>query len=776
MSGALDGLTVLDLTVGAAGALATMFLSDHGARVVRVVDDASLVLRAGGYRVWDRGKACVVARRDAVTTDRRLQELVANADVLVEDFAPAERPVQLSYAALAALNPRLVVCSITAYGEHGPYRDEPAIDDLVLARAGILAGLPGFRPAPVHLVHPLPSVGAGLLAALGIAAALYEREETGCGGPVATSLLAGALIYHPKVAAERLKPNVFQTNPYGSAPFYSVYECADGEWVQLGCVHPGFIARAADLMGIGELLADPIYGRGQSPKTPEADNHLRAELKRVIATRAYSDWATDFEANDIPFARARLTEEGLDDPQIRHNRMIVSLEDPEVGVIEQMGIPVRLSATPGNVQGPRRKAPEDVSALLNDAKRATTAPPQQARASLPPLPLDGVRVLEITNLIAGPMAGRLLADLGADVMKLEPPQGDISRPIGRTYFYSVNFAKRSICVDTATQEGKAAVARLARSCDVILANLRPGATARMGIGCDVDPNVIEAHVSGYGATGPYAKRPGIDPLAQAWMGLERAQGGAGNPPSFPAQLAPTDFTAGTMAAIGTVLALYARRRGTAAGQGVEVNLLDGGIVLSSEWFTRYRDRPARPLADRQQYGLSPFHRLYELRDGFVYVAADDDAARRALVLAAGLADGGAGCRLAEGGEHPNETTFAHALAAWFAAQDGREVATLLSARCIPFAPVVSAEAQAFFSDPHCAANGLGLTAVHPEAGQLTAVCRYVYFGDRRRPQTLPTALLGEHTRQILREGGFDDHEIDCLCEAGTVKAVGAMVS
>ena len=247
-----------------------------------------------------------------------------------------------------------------------------------------------------------------------------------------------------------------------------------------------------------------------------------------------------------------------------------------------------------------------------------------------------MRILEITNLIAGPTAGRILADLGADVIKLEPPTGDMSRPIARTYFYSVNFNKRSVCVDTQTDAGKRIVQRIAASADALVANLRPHATERMGITSAVNPRLIETHLTGYGWTGPYAKRPGIDPLAQALMGLQRAQGGPDNPPVFPAQLAPTDYVNGAMGALGTILALYARARSGIA-QRVDCDLLGAAIVLSSPWFTRYSGKPERPLADKEQYGLGPFHRLYRLRDGWIYVVAESEAERRAMCTVFGCA-------------------------------------------------------------------------------------------------------------------------------------------
>ena len=763
MASALDGIRVIDLTRHRAGALATMFLSDHGAEVVRVIDDVAKLHRSGGFRVWDRGKEVVLQAKGSAT---KLDKLIRFADVVVEDCAPGARPDHLQWDALREINPRIIACSITAYGEHGELRDQPQIDDLVLARTGVLSGLPAFRGAPpVHCIHPLPSAGAGVLAALAIASGLYARELTGHGRHVSTSLVAGALLYHPKVLSDHLDPHVFQSNPFGSAPFYSVYECADKEWIQLGCVHPGFIARAAELMGLGETIKDPVYGQGHNPKTPEADAYLRKRLTDVMQTRSAADWSSDFESNDIPFAPSQTTDAGIDDQQVRHNDMVVELADPEVGSIRQMGVPVKLSATPGEMRGTRaaqvNQPPEWSTAAAAQAASASSMDSRQ-------LPLSGVRVLEITNLIAGPIAGRLLADLGADIMKLEPPTGDISRPIGRTYFFSVNYGKRSIAVDTSKPEGKAVVRKIAATCDAMLANLRPGATGRMGIGHEYDENLIETQISGYGFTGPYAHRPGIDPLAQALMGLERAQGGQGNPPSFPAQLAPTDFTTGTMAAFGTVLSLFAKARGSAKGQRVEVNLLDGGIVLSSEWFTRYAGRPIRELADKGQFGPNPFHRIYEASDGFIYVAADKPEQKIAFLAALSCQDLDVGALSRSDGDHPNESEAVGRLAKAIAATTTAAIEKILAASDIPCAPVAAAESEVFFDDPMSEQNGWTVTKPHATAGRLTAVCRYIGQGDYRDHNILPTPLLGEHNEDILRESGFSAGEIAQLTTDGLI--------
>jgi len=366
----------------------------------------------------------------------------------------------------------------------------------------------------------------------------------------------------------------------------------------------------------------------------------------------------------------------------------------------------------------------------------------------------------------------LLADLGADVIKFEPLDGDMSRPIGRTYFFNLNAHKRSMSVNTRTPEGKEVAQKVAATADVLLANMRPGATERMGIGPDVlqtlNPRIIETHVTGYGWRGPYAHRPGIDPLAQALMGLQRAQGGPGNPPVFPAQLAPTDFTTGAMGALGAILALFVRER-TGVVQRVDSNLLNGGIMLSSEWFTRYAGKPTRRLADKGQYGLDALHRLYQTRDGWIYVVAETPAERRALCRALDCEDVSRADADAPAGCHPAEVPLAQTLAQRFADLTLAESLTRLQQAGVSCAPAVQGHSELFLDDPHAAANDMVVTHQHPVIGRLRLARHYIRFGNTQVVPGRPTPLLGEHTREILQEAGFTEQGIAELYTKGVAR-------
>ena len=247
------------------------------------------------------------------------------------------------------------------------------------------------------------------------------------------------------------------------------------------------------------------------------------------------------------------------------------------------------------------------------------------------------------------------------------------------------------------------------------------------------------------------------------MGLERAQGGPDNPPVFPAQLAPTDYTNGAMGALGTILAIFARTR-TGIVQRVDGNLLNSAVVLSSPWFTRYDGKPERPLADKDQYGLNPYHRLYRLKDGWIYVVARDDGEREALrevaEVAAPATESTAG--------HPNETTFAKEMAAAFSERSLADSLTALKEASVPALEAQSGDSEYFLDDPHAQANDMVVTHQHPKAGMLRLSRQYIRFSDTDLPEGQVTPLLGEHNEAVLREVGYSEKDIRALNADGVV--------
>ena len=761
MARALEGITVLDLTDGPAGAIATMFLADNGARVVHATPEDTVVARGHpAYRIWDRGKQSIFldVRADAAAFRR----IAAASDVLIESWPPSSDVHEIAgYEALVPINPRLVHCSITAYGRHGPLRDEPAHEDLVMARAGILASQPSFDGDPIHVVHPLPQVGAGLLAVQGIVASLTAREKTGAGRKVETSLLAGALVYSPKVGGDSYKPRPYTLTPTGGTPFYSVMECSDGNWIHLGCIHQGFIDRAAEALGITEVVAQPKYGFGRAPES----DLLRQELYDIVAdavrTKTYAEWAEIFERVDVPYARACTAEEGMENEQALHNEMVIEVDDPLLGRVTQMGVPIKLSQTPGGVSGPAPVPGEHTDAVLAEFT-GEPAPCADGPVSSDP-PLHGIRVLELTNVLAGPTAGKMLADLGAEVIKLESPAGDISRSDTLSTFHYLNSNKRSISLNARSPTGREAAQRLASCSDVLLANMRPGATGRLGLGSTdlaaLNPRIVESHITAFGWDGPYAHRAGVDPLAQALTGMQRAQGGEHLPPVYLAALAPTDFTGGALGALGALLCLYARER-HGVTQKADTSLLSAGIVLSMDGFMRYDGKPPRRAPQRHQRGLGALRRIYRTRDGWLYLDAESEngwtdlcSAFDSEALSADERFGSVQSR------KRNDGPLSDALSKLFASKDIDHWLSLLECTAALCAPLAEGFEVGFFESEQIAANDMIADLQHPTMGLLRLMRKGVSFPRSDDISYLPTPLLGEHGEQVLLEAGLSPEEI-----------------
>lgn len=772
MPSALDGITVIDLTRGRPGALAGMFLCDNGARVIRLeLPDDENERAEPIYMVWDRGKESVCL--DISAEPDSFRKLALTADVLIEDFSPGSPYQQVvDYGELRRINPRLVHCSITAYGRQGPMRDEPGDEHLVMARMGILASQPGFRAGPVHVAHPVVNLGTAALATQGIVASLYAREKTGHGRKVDTSVMAGAMMFAPKVIGERLEQRPFQLTTAGGGPFYSVFECADGNWIQIGCIHGGFVDIAATVMGIAELLANPRYGDGRRPESEEARAELFDIVASVLKSKPCAEWERIFEDADVPYARACPTDEAMDNQQVNANDMLLQLNDPIVGDVTQMGNPIKFARTPGKIRGPRPLRGQHTESVLAEIADIEPPEPREVEPRYDAPPLDGVRVMEMTNVIAGPAAGKCLGDLGADIIKFEPPYGDISRPAGMQYFLYLNSNKRSVSANTKTPEGQAVAQKIAADADILLANMRPGATDRMGLSADelkrLNSDLIEAHTTAFGWAGPYAHRPGVDPLAQAWMGLQFAQGGRGNPPVFLAQLAPTDFSSGGMVALGAIMALFARER-TGMAQKVDCNLLNAGAALREDDFLRYEGKTSPRIADSGQYGLSALHRLFETEQGWMYLIADSQEEWEALCSAIGDFELLNDERFASPTERArNDEALWELLTEVFALGTAKEWIHRLrkaGARC---AEVTEQYNIGYFEDAHVLSNGMIAEHEHAAYGKMHYCANGIKFGETRPIRGRQTPLLGEHNREKLASLGYSPQEIDELYARGVL--------
>ncbi len=390
--------------------------------------------------------------------------------------------------------------------------------------------------------------------------------------------------------------------------------------------------------------------------------------------------------------------------------------------------------------------------------------------------LAGLRVADFSAFVAGPLAAEILADLGADVIKVEPPQGEAMRAAAYA-IAACQRGKRSLALNIGAPEARQAVERLLRWADVVLHNFRVGVAERLGIGAEtvagLNPGAVYCHASAFGAVGARAALPGNDALMQAVTGLERAAGGAGNDP-LAATWIPVDMAGGWVAAAGVLAGLYAR---TAAGHGqrVTTSLLGAGMLMQSGVFERDGELVRGPGLDARQTGYGPGYRIYEGGDGrwFALVLPDQDAWRRLACLPEVAAlpatyaplRGGAHDAAARQAETVLEAAFATAPAAQWV---GRLRGLGLMAELIE--PLDrDGFRRAILDDPVNRQLGRVVSYQTADWGHFEQIGPLLRCGPAEPgPGAGPRLMLpgvGEHTVQVLTELGFSGEQIDTLLAA-----------
>jgi crotonobetainyl-CoA:carnitine CoA-transferase CaiB-like acyl-CoA transferase len=745
MPGALEGLRMVDLTTGLAGPLATMTLSDHGADVVKVEPATGDPNRGyGGSVVNNRGKRSVVLDLDDASDRERLLALVDTADVFLESFPPGHLADRgLDHATLAPDRPALIYCSLTGYPRAIDAADRPAIDLLVQARSGMQYEQPGFRDGPIFLHAPLPSIAASYLTVEGILAALYVREVTGRGQCVETSLYQGVLSFTTQLWQDpehRVEP-WFEI---GFEPRPSIYECADGLWVHSMHFAGG---RGKDRSIVWKILGIDAPDVEWTPTGGQAYEDL---IRDAVGRMRRQDLLDQFWANEIAIAPVRAAHEALEDEQVVNNGMSVVIDDPEIGSVRQAGISFRLHGAPRPaVQGPQpavgQHTDEVFETLATEPARARAArPTKHALAHA----LEGIKVLDLGNFLAGPFGPMLLGDLGATVYKLESPQGDQMRPVTQP-FNGCQRGKLDVVVDLKQPEGLEIAHRLMREVDVVHHNMRPGVAERLGVDYEtakrLNPSVIYCHTTMWGNDGPRATWPGFDQLAQASCGLEQELGGEGNGPNW-YRFGMCDQACAVQSVLAVLMALYWRER-TGQGQLVDTSIVNGGVFLNTDAWIGPDGWSTRPRTDAKQTGFGPLYRLYETSDGWLAIACLGESHRRALATVVPALD--------------TET-----LEAFFAARTAQEAFDLLDRAGVPVEIAAEDARRTWFTQPDIVAAGLVAEYQHPTYGRFRQFGDLVNLSETPGRIAGPPPLLGQHSREVLGELGYSDDEIRSLRDRG----------
>jgi crotonobetainyl-CoA:carnitine CoA-transferase CaiB-like acyl-CoA transferase len=559
-AGALASVRVLDFGQYIAGPLAAMMLADQGAEVIRIDPPGGPRWRSGANVVLQRGKQSVELDLKQPSGLARARQLAAAADVLIENFRPGVMArLGLDAASLRHANPGLIYCALPGFPADDPRAGEAAWEDVVSAASGLCtpSPRPGDTREPAFPPTPVASTYGAFLAVNAIMAALLMRRDSGAGQTIEIPLLGAAF---EAFCLEAQRAPMFSHNAFHAAAD-NRFVCADGRFVQLLLIAPRHLERfvnsflpARAALGQAALLCEDA----------KAGAALVEAMAALFLTRPAADWDVLINREGIPLAICQSTAEFLrDDQQARAVGAVIALDDPELGPTLQLGFPVRLSRTPPAAR-PRRRV-SAAEAVFSGPR----SPPGAHGAAPEKTPLAGVTVLDLSQILAGPTAGRILAQFGAEVIKINKPGNWI---IGHLHF---NSGKHSVLLDIGKPPGRAVLSAMLADADVFLHNLPPDSAAKLHVSeAEIraeKPGIIYASMSAYGGSGPRATYRGWEPVGQAITGMQMSGRDTPHLARFPL----CDFGAGHLLAFAILLALWHRAQ-TGEGQHAESSLMQAG--------------------------------------------------------------------------------------------------------------------------------------------------------------------------------------------------------
>ncbi len=838
---ALAGIQVVDFGHYLSGPLAGMLLADQGASVVKVQRPDSDTSHTPVTSMLNRGKHEIPLNLKEKTDADLARRLVSGADVVIENFRPGVMTrLGLGPQDMCAANPRLIYLSLPGFSASDLARSSlRAFEGILGAATGLYTDINILRKlvsaSPLYSPLPLASVYGAVHGALAVTMALLAREKTGCGTvievPLAGAALSamGGILFHidkqaprygvppvPPVLKKTVLPviqcvmkrlsdprqdKVLRRMAKLIPPFADSHQCQDGKWLFLiATEHMAHSPLLLEEMGLRQtLLAQGLVERNPY-ETGTLNNNLldtgglsrtwqariRKELATRFATRPAPYWEDKLSRVGIACSVQRTTAQWLQSPQALEAGLTVDVPDPQLGSLRQPGVLLSLGKAAQDHWQPQPavtingdsktvvESLEQLGALRKPCLQETTVSGQTTE---PGRILDGIRVLDLSTVVAGPSCARTLAEYGADVIKIDPPDPKAGPRFTCWFAVEVGQGKRSMLLDLKREEGLNVFWTLLKRAQVVLHNFRPGVAERLGIDyASVKrrrPEIVYCHISAYQGPkpGPWDERRSYDPVLQAATGIMRRYGGD-EKPQMHGLASCVDYLTGFSAAYGIDLALLQQRRSpTQEGDQVKTSLAQAAQWIQAPFIIASEEQqPGNEPSGQATRGEHALYRIYRARNGWIFLAGSkSDITRLAEIpaLAAVPRDNEEEqiaflqARIRTQNVDDWVRTFSQAGLGCHKVETLDEIRT--SNR---MAPPTTAERQ-------LTANGRTIGVIrqpHPAGSFVDTVAPlYARFSDTPLHLATCAPKPGSDTRPILLEHGYSQQAIDTLLGAGVVR-------
>ncbi len=814
----LAGVRIVDFGQQIAGPAVAMVLADFGATVVHVDPPEGPQWDHPANAVLHRNKSCV---RLDLKQDSGLAQalaLIEQADVVIESFRPGVmKRLGIDFEQLRAERPELITLSVPGFASNDDLRKEwKATEAVVAATCGaftdmgfnrVLMGVnPSFSPLP------LGSSYAVSLAASSVVLSLLAREKSGRGDsievPVAAALMEG-LSYNSYVIdglPERYKTmreleiehrkshNIPMDLSYDDLqeyldPFYRTYECADGRMFYCVCPsHRNHAKRALKLLGIyDELMAEglpdvkdlhmPIAewdgetSIGVYPLPKKWADIISAKMKKAFLTRTSEEWGKLFGEGQIPGAPHRTTQEWVNDEHTNAAGLIVEVDDPEYGSMKQGGPIAWLEDIADAMLKPRPRRQVTVAEAMAElsavaAQETVTRP---TGSDIAPVSgkgwLDGVRILDLTNVIAGPHSAAFLSRFGAEVIKLDPVTPLYDPLIGTLFTFQTGVNKQSALVDITSTEGREAFNRLVRSVDIVVINAPERQMKPLGLDHDslqaVNPGVLFCRLDCLGGPrrGPKTDYIGYDDIIQANSGIMSRFGGPATPEEH-AHLGTLDVNCGFAAGLAMAVALY-RKHKTGQVSRARTSLSAVTNLAQAPFAFDYQGRaPFSEPSGREALGNHELSHFYATSDGWIFIDAHRGELEK-LEQVEGLQG------IAEAEDLADFLTQALGQAPtayWTKELRKADVAIAEPMAIENLREQYSREADGT-SGTDLGSFAFSIYRDHPSGHCITQVDHYSIRPSEARVRAFtPTERFGHSTRAVLASVGYSEQEIESMIE------------